>query len=148
MGEKNCSTAVIANAWDHRSDAYSSVAALASILGARLAFEYLDPLAGLVVSALIIKMSLSLFRSNIGILMDERPEAMVLDNIRAVTLKVEGIEAIDDLRAHRHASSLCIDLKIAVDNSLTVEQGHQVAHEVKRRLLSEVEQVKGCHGSH
>jgi divalent metal cation (Fe/Co/Zn/Cd) transporter len=54
VGKRNNSLAVIANAWNHRSDAYSSVAALAGIVAARLAFEYLDPIAGLVVSALII----------------------------------------------------------------------------------------------
>jgi divalent metal cation (Fe/Co/Zn/Cd) transporter len=58
VGKRNNSLAVIANAWNHRSDAYSSVVALTGIVGARLAFEYLDPIAGLVVSALIIKLKI------------------------------------------------------------------------------------------
>ncbi|HEX76247.1 MAG TPA: cation transporter [Dehalococcoidia bacterium] len=142
VGERNNSPAVIANAWDHRSDAYSSVAALVGILGARLGFQYLDPIAGLAVSALIIKMSLTLFRSNIGILMDERPGSAILDEIRAAALEVGGIKAIDSLRVHRRGSTFTIDIEVAVDSRLTVEQGHQVATEVRSKLLSEVEHVQ------
>lgn len=141
VGERNNNPAVIANAWDHRSDAYSSVAVLAGILGARLGFQYLDPIAGLVVSGFIVKVSVSLLRPNIGILMDERPKSTVLDRIKTVTLEVEGIKAIDDLRVHRRGSTFTIDMEIAVGGKLTVEQGHGVAAEVKSRLINEIEHV-------
>ena len=142
VGERNNSPAVIANAWDHRSDAYSSMAALAGIVGAKLAFPYLDPIAGLAVSALIVKMSVTLLRPNIGILMDERPEPAVLDKIRASALEVGGVEAIDSMRVHRRGSTFSIDIEMAVDSRLTVEQGHRVASGVKSKLLSEVEHVQ------
>ncbi len=142
VGQRNNNPAVIATAWDHRSDVYSSVAAFLGILGARLGFQYLDPIAGLVVAALIIKMSLTLFRSNIGILMDERPETAVLDEIRAMALEVGGVQAIDSLRVHRRGSTFTIDIEIAVDSRLTVEQGHRVAAEVKNKLLSKIEHVQ------
>lgn len=142
VGQRNNNPAVIATAWDHRSDVYSSMAAFLGILGARLGFQYLDPMAGLVVAALIIKMSLTLFRSNIGILMDERPETAVLDEIRATALEVGEVRAIDSLRVHRRGSAFTIDIEIAVDSRLTVEQGHQVAAEVKNKLLSKIEHVQ------
>ncbi len=142
VGKRNNSPAVIANAWDHRSDAYSSVAALVGILGARLGFQYLDPVAGLVVAAFIVRVSLTLLRPNIGILMDERPSSAVLDQIKATALEVGGIKAIDSLRVHRRGSTYTIDMEIAVDSRLTVEQGHEVAAEVKNRLLSGIEHVQ------
>jgi len=142
VGKRNNSPALIANAWDHRSDAYSSVAALAGILGARLAFQYLDPIAGLVVSALIVKMSLTLLRSNVGILMDERPEPALLARIRAAVLEVKGVKAIDNIKAHRRGSTFTIDIEVAVDSNLTVEQGHQVAFKVKSKLLHNIEHVQ------
>jgi cation diffusion facilitator family transporter len=142
VGESNNSPAVIANAWDHRSDAYSSVAALAGILGARLGFWYLDPIAGILVSALIIKMSITLLRPNIGILMDERPDTAILDKITATVRGVPGVRAIDSLKAHRRGPTFTIDIEIAVDDKLTVEQGHQVASEVKSRLLSGVQHTQ------
>ena len=142
VGKRNNSPAVITNAWDHRSDAYSSVAALAGILGARLAFQYLDPIAGLVVSAFIVKMSLPLLRSNVGILMDERPEPAVLDRIRATVLEVGGVKAIDSIKVHRRGSTFTIDIEVAVDSNLTVEQGHQVAFKVKNKLQNKIEHVQ------
>jgi len=142
VGKKNDSPAVVANAWDHRSDAYSSVAALAGILGARLGAPYLDPVAGLVVSAFIIKMSVTLLRPNIGVLMDESPSSAVLDKIKTTALEIGGVKAVDSIRAHRLGSSFTVDIEIAVDSSLTVKQGHQVAEEVKSGLLSEVEHVQ------
>jgi len=142
VGERNNNPAVIANAWDHRSDAYSSVAVLVGILGARLGYQYLDPVAGLLVSAFIIRVSLTLLRPNIGILMDERPGSAVLDRIRAVTLEVKGIKAIDELRVHRRGSTFTIDMEIAVGSKLTVEQGHGVAVEIKSRLMNAIEHVQ------
>ena len=142
VGKKNNSPAVIANAWDHRSDAYSSMAALAGILGARLGFQYLDPIAGLAVSVLIVKLSLTLLRSNVGILMDESPKPAVLAKIRAAVLEVEGVKAIDSVRAHPRGSIFTIDIEVAVDSNFTVEQGHKVASQVKHKLLNEIEHVQ------
>jgi cation diffusion facilitator family transporter len=142
VGKRNNSPALIANAWDHRSDAYSSVAALAGIVGARLGFQYLDPIAGLMVSALIVKMSFTLLRSNVGILMDERPEPAVLDRVRALVLQVSGVQAIDNVRVHRRGSTLTIDIEVAVDGSISVEQGHWCASEVKNKLVNRVEHVQ------
>jgi len=142
VGKRNNSPAIIANAWDHRSDAYTSIAALIGIAGAKMGFHYLDPIAGLVVSAFIIKMSLDLFRPNIGILMDERPDSPTLDKIRTTALKVDGVKAIDCLKAHRVGAALTVDLEIAVDSSLSVEHGHQVAEKVKTSLLAEVDCVQ------
>lgn len=142
IGKRNSSPAVIANAWNYRSDAYSSVAALAGILGARLAFPYLDPIAGLVISAVIVKMSLTLLRPNIGILMDERPNPAVLDKIRVKSLELEGVRAVDSVKVHRCGFNFIIDIEIAVDSGVTVEQGHQVASQVRNKLLSEVRHVQ------
>ena len=142
VGKRNNNPAVIANAWDHRSDVYSSVAVLAGILGARLGFQYLDPVAGLVVAAFIVRVSLTLLRPNIGILMDERPSSAILDRIRATALEVGGIKAIDDLRVHRRGSSFTIDMEIAVSSKLTVQQGHEVAAEVRSRLMNTLEHVQ------
>ena len=142
VGKRSNSPAVIANAWDHRSDAYSSVAVLAGILGARLGYQYLDPVAGLLVSAFIIRVSLTLLRPNIGILMDESPSSAILDQIRATALEVGGIKAIDDLKVHRRGSSFTIDMEIAVSSRLTVEQGHEIADKVSSSLMDTLEHVQ------
>jgi len=74
--------------------------------------------------------------------MDERPEVAVLDDIRATTLAVGGVKAIDSARVHRRGSTFTIDMEIAVDSKLTVEQGHEVAAEVRDRLMRETAHVQ------
>ncbi len=141
VGKRNNSPAVIASAWDHRTDAYSSVAALIGIAGSKMAFVYLDPLASIVIAVMIVFISFKLLRSNVGILMYERPEREFLETIRKTACIVEGVRDIHDIRVHRCGPHFNVDLKIAVDKEITVGQGHTVAGKVRSELLQRVEHV-------
>lgn len=142
VGNRNNSPAVIASAWDHRSDAFSSVAALIGIVGARVSFVYLDPIAGILISVLIIWMSLKLARSNIGIMMYERPEPEFLEEVKNTVCVIDGVEDVDDVRVHRCGPDFNVDLKIAVNENLTVGEGHQIAGKVRAELLINVRHVR------
>ena len=141
VGERNNSPAVIASAWDHRSDAYSSIAALVGITGAKVASEYMDPIAGILIAALIIWMALKLLRSNIGIIMYERPDPAFLDKVTNTACVIEGVKGIDGVRVHRCGPSFNVDLKTSVDENLTVGDGHRVAGKVRAELLLRIEHV-------
>ncbi len=142
VGQRNNSPAVIAGAWDHRADVYSSVAALVGIIGAKLAFIYLDPIAGIVIAALIVRVSIKMLRSNVGILMDESPDGSFLTLISDITVGIEGVMAVGCVKAHRSGPAYIIDIKIEVDGRLTVEQGHQVSGAVRSELLQEIRHVR------
>jgi len=83
-GKISHSSALVANAYDHKSDSYSSVAALVGILGARMGWRYLDPLAGLFIAILILKLSLRLLRSNLHLLMEGVPDPSITDEIENI----------------------------------------------------------------
>lgn len=138
VGKVSNNPAVIASAWDQRSDAYSSVAALVGIVGARISFLYLDPVAGLVVSGFIVKIAFSLIRSNIGIIMDEKPSSTFINNIKVIAQAAEGVKNIDSIKVHRRGSAFTIDMEIAVDGSLTVEEGHRIASQVRDKVLKRI----------
>jgi len=138
VGKRSNNPAVIADAWHHRSDVYSSVAALIGIAGARISFLYLDPLAGIIVSVFIIKIGLGIIRSNIGIIMDEKPHKAFIDNIKGITRGIEGVKKIDNIKVHRRGSTFTIDLEIAVDGNLAVNEGHKIASNVKAKLLKRI----------
>lgn len=142
VGERSNNPAIISNAWEHRSDAYSSVAALIGIAGARFLFWYLDPLAGLVVSVFILRISFHLIRSNIGILMDEKPPLMILSNIKEVVKDVKEVRNIDSIKVHPRGSTYTIDIEIAVDSELSVFEGHRIAAALKARLLKQVQYIR------
>ncbi|NQT00114.1 MAG: cation transporter [Candidatus Omnitrophica bacterium] len=142
VGKISNSPAVIADAWHHRSDAYSSIAALIGIAGAKISFLFLDPLAGLVVSVMIAKIALKLLRANIGIIMDENPHPDFIDKIKTIVQKVEGVRRVDSIRVHRRGPTFTIDLEVAVDGKMTVDQGHAIAVEVRSKLVEQVQYVR------
>ena len=142
VGEISNNPAVIADAWHHRSDAYSSIAALIGIAGAKVSFLYLDPLAALVVSILIAKIAFKLIRENIGIMMDEKPQAAFVANIRAIARDSQGVIRIDNIKVHRRGSTFTIDLEIAVDGSISVDEGHRIASEVRNRLRKKIRNIR------
>ena len=142
VGKMNNNPAIIADAWHHRSDAYSSIAALIGIAAAKISFLYMDPLAGLVVSGFIIKVGINLIRSNIGIMMDEKPSSIFINNIKTIVQKAEGVRNIDSIKIHRRGSTFTIDMEIAVESALTVKEGHKIAADVKSKLLKQVPYVR------
>ena len=142
VGKISNNPAVEADAWHHRSDAYSSVAALFGILGAKVSFLYLDPLAGVVVSCLILNIGLRLIRSNIGIMMDERPKPQLIHMISSLVQTVSGVQKIDSIKVHRRGSTFTIDIEVAVDSAISVKQGHRISVSVRQALLKQIKQVR------
>ena len=141
VGRVSNNPAVEADAWHHRSDAYSSIAALIGISGAKLSLLYLDPLAGLIVSGFIIRIAARLINTNIRIMMDERPKTNFINNIKDVVRKTEGVEKIDSIKVHRRGSYFTIDLEIAVDGRITVDEGHRVAANVKDNIRKRIQHI-------
>lgn len=142
IGKKIGSQALVADAWHHRTDAFSSVAALIGITGATLGFPLLDPLSGIVVAIMIGKTALSIYWDAVNALMDPAPSKEVMDEIKRITLAVEGIKSIHEIRARQHGNQIFVDIKIGVDPFITVEEGHDLASNAKESLLHKVENVK------
>ena len=144
LGKKLNSQALLANAWEHRSDAYSSLAALVGIGGALLGgylgqswLYYLDPLAGIIVSLFVIHMGYRLVMEAIHNTMDHVLHEEDTVEMRRTIERVPGVIAIDDLRAREHGHYVIVDVKIAVNPKITVSDGHDIGKEVKHRLIHE-----------
>jgi len=139
-GEKLNSPAITASAWHHRSDAYSSVAALIGVSGGMLGYRFLDPLAGIGVSVFIVKMGWGIIIDAYHGLMDTGPGERVLKSIVKVAESVSGVEHAYT-RARKMGRFILADVKIDVDPKATVEEGHLIGHQVKQKILSDVEHV-------
>ncbi len=137
------STSMEADAWHHRSDALSSVGTLVGIIGARLGFSALDPIAGLIVSVLVIKVGVDLYLRSVSELVDESANTEVLAAIEDDILEVDGVLAINELRTRISGSGIFVDLSIAVDGNISVSQGHDIATEVHDKL-EENDMVRHC----
>lgn len=144
LGKKIGSQALIVNAYEHRSDVYSSIAALigvgAAVLSKSIGVSWLtygDPLAGLVVSILVLKMAFNLGKEAIHTTLDHVLPEDEIQPLRELILEEEEVRKINSLYAREHGHYIIIDLKIAVDPNLTVEQGHAIGKKVKAKLLQE-----------
>jgi len=149
VGKKYESAALIADAWHHRSDSLSSLAALGgvglAIIGDRFQIDFLvygDAVAGIAVSAIVIKVGYQLAKSSANVVLEQvLPKHEVKKYIKSV-LKIEGVKRVDELLARTHGSYIIVDLKISVDPSITVKEGHDIARETKDKLMVEYKEVE------
>jgi len=137
VGKRLNSQAIIANAWDHRSDAISSIPALIGIFIAQR-WEFLrifDPIASLIIAIMIFRISLHLLHSSVDIIMDESPSKETIQEISKIATGVEGVALVHDLRVHQRGPDRTVDIKIEVDGQTTVSNGHAIAGRVKASLI-------------
>lgn len=142
LGKKYRSEALITDAWHHRSDVFSSIAALigigAAIIGGSIGIPWLvyaDPLAGLFVSILILKMAWDLGKQSIHNTLDHVMHDEDTAEMRKMAMDVEGVLKIDEFLAREHGHYVIVDIKIAVDPYITVEEGHAIGKKVKEHLV-------------
>lgn len=126
-----------ATASDYRSDVLASAAAFFGIAGARLGFPYLDPLAGLIIAALIVRMGIILLTENIHILMVGAPEAALSDDILSTVGRFDEVKGVPNLRIQRLGDKYVVNLDIAVDGSISVTEGHAIAERVRDLCLAQ-----------
>jgi cation diffusion facilitator family transporter len=134
-GNRLESTALLAEAWHHRSDAISSVAALVGVAGARMGYPGWDALAGMAVAALIGLMAVKLYVQSVRELIDEAPAEVVLTAIVDAALNTEGVLCISEVKARRNGPVVLVDLKMCVNRFITVEAGHQIAGKAKDAIM-------------
>lgn len=134
VGKKINSNALLADAWHHRSDAFSSVTALVGIAGARLGLPILDPLAGLVVALMILWIGFKLYWESVDELVDAAPKQEIMDQVERLALSTPGVIKVNQIKGRKHGPHIYIDLKICVNPNITVQEGHAIAHEAGRRI--------------
>jgi cation diffusion facilitator family transporter len=137
VGRRLNSQAIIANAWDHRSDAFSSIPAAIGIFIARVwNLPMFDPIAGLVIAIMIFRISLHLLHSSVDIIMDETPDPKTMQEISDTASGVDGVVRVHEVKVHQHGPDKTVDIKIEVDGQITVDEGHSIAGKVKAELIN------------
>lgn len=137
-GRRIGSDLLIADAWHHRSDAMSSVAAMIGIGGANAGFPILDPLAALVVAAMLGWTGTSILRGAVYTLMDAQPRDFTeeVERVREMATAIPGIIHVDEVRMRRYGGQLIMDVEISVDSAHTVGTAHELATRLRDRLES------------
>jgi cation diffusion facilitator family transporter len=139
IGKQTKNTAVEALAHDHRNDIFSALAAAVGIYFGRSGVPWVDPLAGAIVSLIILHTGVEILRSATADLMDTVPGKRLNVEICDLLTSVEGVEAVEEVHAHRFGPYLVVNITIGVGGDLTVTQGDRIASSAEKILLEEIE---------
>ena len=138
------SSALKAEAWHHRSDALSSVGSFAGILGARLGFPALDPVASVVICLFILKAAWDILADALGKMTDHAcPPALVQEMAESV-LSQPGVLGLDTLNTRLFGDRVYVDVEIRADGDLPLKVTHATAQAVHDALEAQFPQVKHC----
>lgn len=138
LGKKFESVSLKADAWHHRSDAISSVAALIGIAftiygGPR--WHFMDHLAAAVVAGMIVFVGVKFFRRAASDLMDKLISEQQLQFLREAIIQTPGVKAVESLAARRSGLGILVDVHVEVDPEISVYEGHEIARRVRRDLI-------------
>ena len=136
------SSALMADAWHHRSDALSSVGALVGIAASRMGYPLMDPLASLVICVFIEKAALDIFKDAINKMVDKACDEDTEQAIRECAEKQLGVIRVDMLKTRVFGNKIYVDLEIGADGNETLREAHAVAEEVHNRIENEFPKVK------
>jgi len=137
FGREMESTAVKTDAWHHRIDAITSIAAFIGISVALIGgepWQSADDWAALFAGALIGANGYRLLRPALFEIMDTAPRGRIVQSIRRAARSVPGVIEVEKCRARKMGLDFYVDLHVGVDGSISVHEGHEIAHQVKRAI--------------
>lgn len=138
VGQRTGSAALIANAWDHRSDALCAAAVLLGLLAIRFGgprFMWADEAASLLIAVMIVRSGTELLRKSGSELMDAQADPEFVSLIRDDAAGIPGVKRVEKLRVRKSGLEYFADIHIQVDARMTVDAGHRVGHAVKDFLV-------------
>lgn len=140
------SSSLKAEAWHHRSDAITSVAAFIGISVALMmgeGYESADDWAALFATGFILYNCYHIFRPALGEMMDENMHTRLIEVIKAKSVEVEGVIGIEKCMVRKTGMKYQVDLHAIVDAEISVREGHTISHKLKDYLLKEFPEISG-----
>lgn len=144
VGRAENSKSVIATAYDHLADVYASLAAVLGIgialAGSKQDWEwsvYGDPVAGIIVALLVLKLAFNIGKDSVDILMERTVSAEKLSRYEALIAALDDIKRIDRVRAREHGHYIIVDVRVGVPSHYTIQHGHDISREVKRCIMND-----------
>lgn len=133
---------LMAAAWDHRSDALSSIGTLLGVAGARLGFPAADAIACLLICILIIKTAWQIFRDAVDKMVDKSCDEALEQEIRVCALTQEGVRGVPLLHTRVFGDRIYVDMEIHADGNLPLYDAHSIAERVHNAIENKFAKVK------
>lgn len=136
------SSALMADAWHHRSDAFSSIGSLIGIAGARMGYKVLDPIASLFICLFIIKAAYDIFCDAMRKMVDHACDESVKQEILDCAKNIDGVEEVGKLLTREFGNKIYVDLIIYVDGSLTLKESDKISECVHSAIEARIPMIK------
>ena len=138
------SSALMANAWNYRSDALSSIGSVIGILGAMLGWPVCDSIASVVICIFILKSAYQAFMDAVSKMTDQSCDKETEEAILNTVSQVEGVARVDLVQTRQFGSRSYVDIEISAPSNLTLLEGHNIAQKVHDAVEQEFPEVKHC----
>ncbi|MBM4152780.1 MAG: cation transporter [Kiritimatiellaceae bacterium] len=137
VGQQANSPAVIANAWHHRLDAFSSITVMIAVGAAAINPEwpFLDQIGALVVAAMVLKAAWNITKPALAELLEVGASQQDFQQIIELSQQVAGVQSVHKVRTRRSSGGLYVDLHAVVDGQISVRVGHDIATQLQRDLI-------------
>ena len=142
FAKKIDSGALLADAWQHRSDALSSVGALLGLGGARLGFPIMDSVASLVIFVFIAKAAFDIFKDAVDKMVDHSCDEETEKQIYECVMDNKEVRGIDSLHTRIFGNKIYVDIEIGIDGSYTLIKAHEIAEEVHESIEENFPKIK------
>lgn len=142
VANKINSSSLKADAWHHRSDALSSIAAFIGIGGAMLGFKVLDPIASIIVAIVVVKVGIDILKSACAELMDSSINKRDIVKIEDIISTDDKIYGIKDFKSRKYGSVAYIDMSIFIDKSKSLEEAHEIADNLEKNIIANLSYIK------
>lgn len=136
------SGALMADAWHHRSDAFSSIGALVGIGGARMGYPIMDSIASLVIFFFIMKAAYDIFKDAMDKMVDHACDEEIERQLRNCVMEQEEVLGIDMLQTRIFGNKIYVDVEIQVNGDYTLREAHNIAEDVHERIEKKFPRVK------
>lgn len=138
------SGALMADAWHHRSDALSSIGAFVGILGARMGYPVLDPVASVVICIFIEKAAYDIFKDAVEKMVDKSCSDDIVGSMKKIIINQEGVKGIDEIKTRIFGAKIYVDVEISVEGQKSISEGHDIAERVHDAIEHDFPDVKHC----
>jgi cation diffusion facilitator family transporter len=142
VGEREASRMIIANAWHHRTDALSSVVALVGVGAAQLGFGWGDPLAAIIIAAMLGRVAWDFGKGAVDELVDTQAPDGLRADLQDSLSRTPGVQGLRDLRMRQHGARAVADVSVMVDPHITVTEGHRIAEAARADALTRIDALE------
>jgi len=128
------SPSMVAKAWESRSDVYSSLAVLIGIIGAKMGFYFMDPLAAIAVGGIILKICIEMVYESSSQLMDKSPDSEVIEDAYKSLKGLDQVIKIDHVYAREIGQRIEFEVGLKVDENITVSEAQKIKAQARSRI--------------